>query len=154
MFLGQSVSYPGNAIFKTLVSVPAEKKLELPVAEDMQLGLSIGLSLNGITPISIFPRMDFLMCAMNQLVNHLDKIEEMGAFSPTVLVRVAVGSTKPLYPGPQHCGDYTAMLKYALKNVKIYPLYDPSEILETYKKVYEEDRSAVMIEYQDLYGTG
>ena len=40
LFLGQSVSYSGNAIFNTLKNVPI-KKIELPVFEDTQMGMSI-----------------------------------------------------------------------------------------------------------------
>ena len=40
LFLGQSVEYSGNAIFNTLKNVPL--KLELPVFEDAQMGMSIG----------------------------------------------------------------------------------------------------------------
>ena len=43
LFLGQSVKYPGNAIYGTLTSVPDKKKIELPVFEDVQMGISIGL---------------------------------------------------------------------------------------------------------------
>ena len=77
IFLGQSISYPGNAIYGTLEQIPNSRKIELPVIEDVQLGIGIGLSLEGYLPVSIFPRMDFLIVATNQLVNHLDKITEM-----------------------------------------------------------------------------
>ena len=43
IFVGQSVAYSGNAIYNTLVNVPLGKKLETPVFEDVQMGLSIGL---------------------------------------------------------------------------------------------------------------
>ena len=33
IFLGQSIAYPGNAIFKTLSGVPMDKRLELPVSK-------------------------------------------------------------------------------------------------------------------------
>ena len=73
IFIGQSVSYSGNAIFNTLSHISKNKKIELPVFEEVQLGLSTGLALNGYIPITCFPRFDFLILAMNQLVNHLDK---------------------------------------------------------------------------------
>ena len=97
------------------------KKIELPLIEDTQMGMSIGLSLEGYIPISIYPRIDFLIIAMNQLVNHLEKIEEMscGQFKPKVIIRTAIGSTKPLYPGLQHCSDYSDALKCILKNVNV-----------------------------------
>ena len=74
IFIGQSVNYSGNAIFNTLSHIPKNKKIELPVFEEVQLGLSTGLALNGFIPITCFPRFDFLILAMNQLVNHLDKM--------------------------------------------------------------------------------
>ena len=74
IFLGQSVKYSGNAIFNTLKTVPKNKKLETPVFEEMQMGISTGLALEGYIPITCYPRFDFLLLACNQLVNHLDKI--------------------------------------------------------------------------------
>ena len=138
IFLGQTVEYPGSPMFKSLENVPKEKKLELPVMEDCQLGMSIGLSLEGYVPISIFPRMDFLLCAMNQLINHLDKIERTtnGQFNTGVIIRTQIGNTKPLYPGHQHCGDYTKMLKKGLKKVKIVKLDKAEDIKEAYQEAY------------------
>src|SRR3990172_291491 len=118
VFIGQQVRYPGNALYKTLAGVPDEKKIELPVAEDMQMGMSIGLAMAGKTVISIYPRMDFLLCAMNQLVNHLDK--NLYPLTGKVIIRTCIGSTKPLHPGVQHCGDYTEGIEGLLKNVQVY----------------------------------
>ena len=47
------------------------------MAEELQMGITTGLALNGSIPVSIFPRWNFLMLAMNQLINHLDKINIM-----------------------------------------------------------------------------
>ena len=131
LFLGQGLLYGGHAMHKTLAGVPKEKMIEMPVAEEMQLGLTIGLALDGYTPVSIFPRMDFLMCAMNQLVNHLDKIKQMshGEFNPKVIVRTAIGATTPLYPGPQHCSDYTEGLDAMLGNVTVVKMTMTADIL-------------------------
>ena len=72
IFLGQAVEYPGTAMSNTLKNVPKKKLIEIPVAEEMQLGISNGLALNNFIPISIFPRWNFLLLATNQLINHLD----------------------------------------------------------------------------------
>ena len=154
IFLGQSVAYSGNAVYHTLKDVPLRKRIEMPVMEDSQLGISIGLSLQGYIPISIFPRMDFLMCAMNQLVNHLDKCEEMtnGEFKPKVIIRTVVGSTKPLYPGVQHCQDYTKGLVHILKNIEILELTDARAIVPAYKWALDSARSTILVERGDLYG--
>ena len=131
LFIGQGVCYDGHAMFHTLEGVPMEKRVELPVMEEAQLGMCIGLALQGFVPVCIFPRMDFLMLAMNQLVNHLDKIAEMshGEFNPKVIIRTAVGATTPLYPGPQHCSDYTEGLEAMLGYVSVVKMTNALDIL-------------------------
>jgi len=148
LFLGQSVGFPGSAIYKTLVNVPSEKKIELPVAEDMQMGISIGLSLAGFIPISIFPRFDFLLLAVNQLVNHLDKTEEMsnGRWTPKVIIRTGVGSKEPLYPGPQHCQDYTIAFRHLLQRVNIIKIWKAEQIISCYTHALQSHGSTLLIE--------
>jgi pyruvate/2-oxoglutarate/acetoin dehydrogenase E1 component len=68
IFLGQSVSYSGNAIFNTLKTLPEEKRIELPVFEEIQMGMSTGLALEGYVPISCYPRFDFMMRAILLLI--------------------------------------------------------------------------------------
>ena len=103
IFLGQSVEFSGNAIYNTLTGVPNKKKLEMPVFEDAQMGMSLGLAMNGFVPITCYPRFDFLILAFNQLVNHLDKVRKMSRneIKPRVIIRTSVGSKKPLDGGPQ-----------------------------------------------------
>ena len=57
------VKYSGNAIFNTLKEVD-DKKIELPVFEDVQMGISTGLALQGYIPITCYPRFDFLILAI------------------------------------------------------------------------------------------
>jgi len=153
IFLGQSIAYPGNAIYKTLSGVPMEKRIELPVAEEMQMGMSIGLALAGKTVISIYPRFDFLLLAVNQLVNHLDKLEEFthNEFHAKVIIRVGIGSTKPMYPGVQHCGNYTEAFRRMLK-MSVVKLGNPKQILNAYQTAYNRQESALIVEEMDWYG--
>ena len=94
IFLGQSVEFPGNLVFRTLKDINKKKKLELPVFEDTQMGMSIGLALGGYLPISTYPRFDFLLLAFNQMINHLDKfpIITNKIFKPKLIIRVLVGA--------------------------------------------------------------
>ena len=100
LFLGQAVEYAGTAMTRTITDIDKNKKLEMPVNEDMQMGITIGLGLNGTIPISIFPRWNFLLLAANQVVNHLDKIKIMsdGGYTPKVIIRTSIGSQRPLHP--------------------------------------------------------
>lgn len=147
IFLGQSIVYPGNALYKTLIDIPIHKKIEMPVAEEMQLGVSIGLSLAGKIPVCIFPRMDFMMCCMNQLVNHLDK----DIYPAKVIIRTAIGSKSPLYPGSQHCQDYTIAFQQLLKNVSVVKLECAKDIVPSYINALRDNKSSLLIEKADLY---
>ncbi len=149
LFVGQSVIYPGPIdIAESLEKIPEEKKIELPIMEDAQLGMCIGLSLEGYIPVCIYPRMDFLIIAMNQLVNHLDKIDEMslGRFKPKVIIRTVVGAKNPLNPRPQHCQDHTEMLRACLTNVDIVRLEKAEDIVSSYEKALNSERSTILIE--------
>ena len=153
IFLGQSVSYSGNAIFNTLKEVPSKKKIETPVFEDAKMGMSIGLSLEGFIPITCFPRFDFLILAMNQLVNHLDKIRFMsrGEMRPKIIIRTSIGSKKPLDGGPQHTQDYTMSFKSMLHEVDVVLLEETDNIFTEFQSAYNGDRSTLLVEYGDYY---
>jgi len=153
IFIGQSVRWKGTGLYWTIEGIPESKRIELPVFEDVQMGMSIGLSLEGFVPVSIYPRMDFLVLAYNQLVNHLDKMEEMsdGQFKPKVIIRTAIGSVKPLFPGPQHIQDHCSALELMLKNVDLYKLGRKEDIVPSYEKAYRSDRSTILVEIPDLY---
>mgnify|MGYP001574843963 FL=1 len=111
LFVGQTVIYGGQAMFATLRDVPKDRRIEMPVAEDFQMGFCTGLALEGFIPVSVYPRWDFLLLAANQLVNHLDKLPLMGNFRPKVIIRTGVGPTVPLDAGPQHTQNHTAAFR-------------------------------------------
>lgn len=153
IFIGQTVAFPGSTIYGTLEGIPMSRRIEVPILEDGQLGMSIGLSLEGFIPVSIYPRIDFLILAVNQLVNHLDKIEELscGRFRPKVIIRTMIGSTKPLHPGAQHCQDHTEGFKHMLTNVDVVKLTKAEDIVPAYQKALESERSTLLVEVGDLY---
>ena len=155
LFLGQAVKYPGTGLFQTLHTVPDELKIEFPVTENLQIGYSIGMALNGIVPISIFPRWNFLVCAADQLVNHLDKLPSMslGEFNPKVIIRVAVGSELPIDPQDQHKGNFAEGFRQLFKNVDIIELHTPDDILKGYQYAYNrtDNKSTILVEFS-YYG--
>ena len=157
VFLGQSVSFSGNAIYNTLSEINKTRKIELPVFEDVQMGTSIGMALEGFVPVSCYPRFDFLILAMNQLVNHLDKIRHMSfnEFKPRVIIRTSIGSKKPLDGGVQHTQDYSKIFKYLLTEIQVVNLIKPDQIFKEYKKaLYRKDqKSTLLIENGDFYNT-
>ena len=153
LFLGQATLFSGQAISGTLGEIPKDKLIELPVAEEVQMGLCAGLSLEGYVPISIYPRFNFMMLAINQLVNHIDKMKEMskGMLVPKVIVRVAVGASKPIDGGAQHTQDFTESIKHMLTDTTLVELTEPSQVFTTFKEAYNRNGSTVVVEWGDYY---
>tara|TARA_B110000238_G_C15993039_1_gene381064 strand:- start:287 stop:823 length:537 start_codon:yes stop_codon:yes gene_type:complete len=155
IFLGQAVEYPGTGMTNTLSDIQKSKLLEMPVSEEMQLGVSIGLAVNGSIPISIYPRWNFLLLATNQLVNHLDKLSEYsnGEYKPKVIIRTSIGSERPIDPQIQHTGDFSEAFKLMLDTVEVIVLNEPEEIFPAYQKAYlrNDGRSTLLVEYGDYY---
>ena len=155
VFLGQAVEVPGTAMSNTLQQVDKAKLIEMPVAEEMQMGVSIGLAMAGTVPVSIFPRWNFLLLAVNQLVNHLDRMPKIsnGGFSPKVIIRTSVGAERPLHPQHQHVGDFTDPFKAMLENIEVIRLQESEQIVNSYKRAYEREdcRSTILVEYGDYY---
>lgn len=143
LFVGQNMRYDGQRMHASFAGVPMERRIEMPVCEDLQMGFCTGLSLEGYIPICVYPRMDFMLLASNQLVNHLDK---MTGFKPKVIVRVAVGSTTPLNPGPQHVGDYVEAFSLMLKNIPVVE-FEPG----VYEDALEGSGPVVVVERMEKY---
>ena len=155
MILGQAVCYAGTGCYDSLTEVPTDKKIEFPVAENLQIGFSTGMAINGIVPVSVFPRWNFLLCAADQIVNHLDKMILMsdGVCRPKVIIRVAVGSQTPIDPQDQHKGNFSDAFRLMCKTINIVELAEPDMILYEYQKAYNRDDgiSTILVEFPD-YG--
>ena len=145
MFLGQAVEYADRS-----------KLLEMPVDEEMQMGITNGLAVNGTVPVSIYPRWNFLLCAMNQLVNHLDRMKEYShaEYIPKTIIRVGIGSVRPLNPQVQHTGDFTQVFRGMLRNTEVIRCDEPEDIFPAYYKAYNrtDGKSTIVVEYGDYYG--
>ncbi len=73
-----------------------------PLSEDAMTGVAIGMALAGLRPIHVHIRMDFLLLAMNQLINVAAKSRYMygGQVSIPLVVRSMIG--KSWGQGAQH----------------------------------------------------
>jgi len=152
IFLGQSVGCPGTGMTQSFSNCDKDRLIELPVIEETQMGMSIGLSLQGWVPISMYPRWNFLLLATNQLINHLDRIPLYSEYVPKVIIRTSIGSERPFHPQHQHVGDFTDAFKLMFKTVNIVRLDEPEQIYDEYVKAYDSKYSTVLVEWGDYLG--
>lgn len=151
IFLGYNVKY-GNKGFGTFTNIPKNKLLETPLAENLMCGLAMGLAIEGFHPVLFFERHDFILNALDNIINHLDKIEKMsyGEFTAPVLIRATIGSKTPIYPGPQHVQDFTK----AFQELLCMPIFQPTnsnEILSAYNYLKDFNYPAMIIENRDSF---
>ena len=155
IFIGQAVEVPGTAMSNTLSEVPKKKLLELPVAEEMQMGMTLGLAMDGNIPISIFPRWNFLLYGINQLINHIDKYNVMVGRTNDIkaIIRTGIGSQRPLHPQHQHIGDFTESIEKMCTTIDIIKLIEPEDVFPAYEKAFNRNdgRNTIIVEYGDFY---
>ena len=153
MFIGQAVEYEGTGLYDSLKHLPDNKKIELPVAEYFQTGLANGMAIEGMIPVSTYPRWNFILMGTDQIVNHLDKFTTMsnGKCTPKVIIRVAVGSEYPVDPQCQHKGNFTEAFKSMTNNIDIIELIEPKDIVPAYQKALNrtDGISTILVEFAD-----
>jgi len=150
IFIGYNVA-KGDAM-GTLKDVPMNQKIETPVAENLMTGLAIGISFEELLPVVYFERHDFILVAMDAIVNHIDKIERIshGEFKVPVIIRAVTADAGPFYSGITHSQDFTKLLKAAVS----MPIYDPKngkEILQAFSNAVFSNRPAIIIERKSRY---
>jgi pyruvate dehydrogenase E1 component alpha subunit len=150
IFIGYNVAR-GDAM-GTLKRVPNDQKLETPVAENLMSGLAIGMSFEGFLPVLYFERHDFMLVAMDAIVNHIDKIERIshGEYKVPIIIRAVTADAGPFYSGITHSQDFTKMLREAVS----FPVYDPVtgvDALKAFKGAVESQKPAIIVERKSRY---
>ena len=150
IFIGYNVTR-GDAM-GTLKNVPADQKLETPVAENLMTGLAIGMSFEQLKPVIYFERHDFMLVALDAIGNHIDKIERIshGEYKVPVIIRAVAADGGPFYSGPTHSQDFTSVLKELVD----FPVMDPTngvEVLKAFTGAKSSGRPAIIIERKSRY---
>src|SRR5258706_8344613 len=127
-----------------------ERVFGTPLSEDAMTGAAVGMALAGLRPIHVHIRMDFVMLAMNQLVNMAAKTHYMfgGQESCPLVVRSIIG--KSWGQGAQHSqGLYSFFMHVpGLKVVAPSTPYDAKGCLAA---AVRDDNPVMFIEHRILY---
>lgn len=103
--LGQGVDDP-SAMFGTTRGLKEKygsaRVFDTPVAEESMMGIATGAAMQGLRPVFMHNRPDFILLAFNQLVNHASKFHYMdnGRTKVPLVVWAAIG--RGWGSGPQH----------------------------------------------------
>ncbi len=94
--MGQGVDDPGGMFGSTLgldKKYGADRVFDTPLSEEAMIGMAVGSAMAGLRPVSIHNRPDFLMMAMDQIVNEAAKWSYMfaGQVPVPLVIRACVG---------------------------------------------------------------
>ena len=127
-----------------------ERVIGTPISENAMMGVALGSALNGLRPIYIHLRVDFMLVAMDQLVNYIAKWRYMtrGQVKVPIVVRAVIG--RGWGCGAQHSqtlGGWFAHIP-GLKVVMPSTPYDAKGLLLAAVK---DDYPVIFIEHRWLY---
>jgi pyruvate/2-oxoglutarate/acetoin dehydrogenase E1 component len=129
----------------------ADRVMDLPLAEEGTTGIAVGAALNGLYPIQIHIRADFVLLAMNQIVNLIAKYKYMfgGRFEVPLMIRMVVG--RSWGQGAQHSQSLQSFFAHIPGLTVVMPASAQS-ILTCYPYLVEKYRGPVLvIEHRLMY---
>jgi pyruvate dehydrogenase E1 component beta subunit len=154
--IGEDIAVPGGWGGAFTVTLGLEKRfpdrmINTPIAELGFFGVACGAAMMGMRPIVDVQYGDFLLLAMDQIVNNIAKLRYMsgGQVKVPLVMRAPVGTTGR---GSQHAQNVERYLAGVpgIKLAAVSNAYDAKGIL---KAAVRDDNPVMIIEHKLLYGS-
>ena len=120
--------YVGNSMTNLDVEFGKDRIIDTPVSEAACTGLAVGASLYGSKPVVVHPRIDFMLYAMDPIVNQAAKWSHMtgGQSSPGVTVRGIINRggeqgaqhSQSLHSWFSHIPGLRVVMPYSVKDAR------------------------------------
>ena len=127
-----------------------ERVFDTPLSEDGMTGVAIGASLGGLRPIHVHIRMDFVLLAMNQLINIAAKSRYMygGGVSVPIVVRSIIG--RSWGQGAQHSQALHSIFAH-VPGLKVVAPSSPYDAKGCLIESIRDDNPVMFIEHRMLH---
>jgi len=127
-----------------------ERVFGTPLSEDAMTGAAIGMALAGLRPIHVHIRMDFLLLAINQLVNVAAKSRFMygGRAQVPLVVRAMIG--KSWGQGAQHSQGLHSMFMH-IPGIKVAAPSTPYDAKGCLIAAIRDDDPVLFVEHRLLH---
>jgi pyruvate/2-oxoglutarate/acetoin dehydrogenase E1 component len=127
-----------------------KRVLDMPVSENGMTGVAIGSALVGMRPIMTHQRIDFMLLALDQIINNAAKWHYMfgGKMKVPLTIRLLIG--RGWGQGPQHSQSLQAIFTHipGLKVVMPFTPYDAKGLLVS---AIRDDSPVIYIEHRWLH---
>ena len=127
-----------------------ERCFDTPIAEESMLGLGLGAAINGMRPIHVHIRVDFMLLAMNQIVNMLSSFTYAsgGRIKVPMVIRAMVG--RGWGQGCQHSKTMHSVFAHFPGLKVVMPTF-PNDAKGLLVSAIRDDNPVIVIEHRWLY---
>ena len=151
--LGMGVDDPKGILGTTkglLQQFGPQRVFDTPLSEDGMTGVAIGAALAGLRPVHVHIRMDFILLAMNQIVNMAVKMHYMfgGKLCVPLVIRCMIG--KSWGQGPQHSQSIYSLFMN-IPGLKIVAPSTPYDAKGCLIQAIRDNNPVIFVEHRLLY---
>ena len=121
-----------------------------PLSEDAMTGLALGAAISGLRPIHVHIRVDFLLLAMNQLVNMISNFRYVtgGKVKVPIVIRAIIG--RGWGQGPQHSKSLFSYFTH-IPGLKVVAPTTPRDAKGLLISSIRDDNPVIFFEHRWLY---
>ena len=153
--IGQGVTSPwyvGGTCKGLLETFGMDRVIDTPVSENAVTGLAVGAAVMGMKPIVVFPRMDFMLYAMDPIINQAAKWSYMfgGAMSVPLVIWAIINRKGS--QGSQHSQDF-AWIFDEIPGLKVVRPTNAQEAVGYLKWAVDEPNPVIFVDNRELYET-
>jgi pyruvate dehydrogenase E1 component beta subunit len=127
-----------------------ERVFDTPLSEDAMTGFGIGAAINGLRPVHVHIRMDFLLLALNQIANMIAPLQEMSRnlLKTPFVIRAVIG--RGWGQGYQHSKSMYSIFSH-IPGLEVMLPVTPYEVKGALITAIRSDRPTLIVEHRWLY---
>ena len=127
-----------------------ERCFGTPLSEDAMTGVALGAALSGLRPVHVHIRADFLLLAMNQIVNMISNVRYMsgGKLRVPLVVRAIIG--RGWGQSAQHSKSLHSVFAH-FPGLKVVLPTRPQDAYGLLRSAIRDDNPVIFLEHRWLY---
>ncbi len=121
-----------------------------PLSEDAMTGVALGAAISGLRPVHVHIRVDFLLLAMNQLINMVSNARYMsgGRLRIPLVIRAVIG--RGWGQAAQHSKSLHSLFAH-VPGLKVVVPASPQDAYSLLRAAIRDDNPVIFLEHRWLY---
>tara|TARA_Y100001970_G_scaffold292163_1_gene432250 strand:+ start:1538 stop:2503 length:966 start_codon:yes stop_codon:yes gene_type:complete len=126
----------------------SDRVFDTPLSEALMQGVGIGASLNGLKPIMVWFRMDFMLLGMDQIINHASKFKYIYNLNCPIVMKTTVG--RGWGQGPVHSQAFHNVFSH-FPGLKVVLPSNPYDAKGLMLSAIKDKNPVIFIEHKSLF---